>query len=82
MSEALEVQLVKAVETIRNQAMLRSPAQTQRAIEDKIGKLLEPMRAFIRCQMQLAWMRQDFRTADAAADLLGEERPSEHEGEA
>ena len=45
-------------------------------------RYVEALEAFVRHQKQLAWQRHDFRTADAAADLLGEKRPSVHEGEA
>ena len=33
----------------------------------------------LKTQMQQAWQRLDYKTADRIADLLGEPRPTEHE---
>ena len=41
--------------------------------------LYSRMRAELRTQMQQAWQRLDYKTADRIADILGEPRPTEHE---
>lgn len=37
------------------------------------------MYAELLVQMQQAWMRADYRTADRIADIIGEPRPTDHE---
>lgn len=37
------------------------------------------LKAELRRQLQAAWMRNDLKTADRIADLIGDKRPSEHE---
>lgn len=38
------------------------------------------MQAELKTQMQQAWQRLDYKTADRIADILGEPRPTDHEG--
>lgn len=46
-----------------------------------IAKVVAVPHEFARREMQRAWQRLDYATADAWADMLGEKRPSEHEAE-
>lgn len=39
----------------------------------------EAMQALLKRLLQEAWMRADYRTADEIADLIGEQKSTEHE---
>ena len=52
---------------------------TDRSVTLVTEAKLQAMRAELRTQLQQAWQRLDYKTADRIADLLGEPRPTEHE---
>jgi hypothetical protein len=69
----LERQVTKANNRAEMEFLERQLAATKR-IEHYDNCLCE-----LRRQLQAAWMRNDLKTADRIADLIGDKRPSEHE---
>lgn len=69
----LEGQVTKANNRAEMEFLERQLAATKR-IEHYDNCLCE-----LRRQLQTAWMRGDLKTADRIADLIGDNRPSEHE---
>ena len=59
------------------------PAPWENLTETKIANVNEEYLALccdeLRTQLQQAWQRLDYKTADRIADLLGEPRPTDHE---
>jgi hypothetical protein len=52
----------------------------EQACKESDAEYCAILEAELRTQLQQAWQRLDYKTADRIADLLGEPRPTEHEG--
>lgn len=72
---------VTELETLFQRANDRAEFEYKCRVEAavKMYEHYDNCKAELRRQLQAAWMRNDLKTADRIADLIGDRRPSEHE---